>query len=61
MEFGSKEKINGHRDIHIGLAAKYTHTHTHTHTQLVKSNKQKRTGHTIRNNTYLRYKGKKRT
>ena len=32
MEFGSKEKINGHRDIHIGLAAKYTHTHTHTHT-----------------------------
>ena len=67
MEFGSKEKINGHRDIHVGLAAKYTHTHihththTHTHTQLVKSNKQKRTGHTIRNNTYLRYKGKKRT
>ena len=32
MEFGSKEKINGHRDIHVGLAAKYTHTHIHTHT-----------------------------
>ena len=31
MEFGSQEKINGHRDKHIGLAAKHTHTHTHTH------------------------------
>ena len=57
MEFGSQEKINGHTD-------KYTegwllNTHTHIHTLLVKSNKQKRTGHIIRNNIYLRYKGKK--